>query len=150
MLNLYGAEKDDENFLALAVEVTGYYEPTLLKGDAWRIAQYTNSEGEVRFFAQSFDFTKIMGYSGYTNLAIILNSSGKVESVEILSSQDTRSFIRRLTRTGFLDQYGGYNGTQELTLVTGATVSSEAINETVTEVSAQIRKIIEDILPDNE
>jgi uncharacterized protein with FMN-binding domain len=145
---LSGFDQDDKDFLSLASRITGYEEHVLEKGDTWRLAQYRNSDGEINYFAQSFDFAKIMGYSGYTNIAMVFDSGGKVVKVEILSSEDTRSYIRRLNRTGFLDQYSGYNGTQKLNLVTGATLSSKALNETVQQVSAQIRETLDSFLPE--
>ena len=142
-VNLPSLEGDDDTFAQLVTSITGYDDLTIHRGDSWRVAQYTTTGGEVEFFVQSFDFVKIKGYSGFTNLGMIFDLSGMVVNVEILSSQDTRSYIRRLNRSGFLEQFKGYNATQDLVLITGASVSSQAINDIVVMVSTQMRNLIE-------
>lgn len=123
--------EEDKDFLSLAEEYVETEEISLIKEEGIRAARFKGDDNQEYYFIQSNDYVKLIGYEGVTNLAIIVDSEGKVESVTIIDSGETPYFIRRIQNAGFLEQFKGYPDVNELTNVTGATVSCDAINATI-------------------
>ncbi len=129
-LYVQGTEEDKE-FLSLASEYVTAEEISLITDDGIRAARFKGDDKQAYYFIQSNDYIQLEGYEGVTNLAIIVSSEGKVDSVTIIDSDETPYFIRRIIRAGFLDQFNGYPDVNDLTTVTGATISCETIIDTV-------------------
>jgi len=55
------------------------------------ILAYWNRENKLRYFILSSDFIKIKGFSGYTKLAIIIDTSATIEKVELIKSRQLPS-----------------------------------------------------------
>jgi hypothetical protein len=128
-----------QRFSKLATNQLSKEEIEILTFDGYPIARFVTENDETRFFVQTDDFVKIFAYSGTTNLGIIFSEKGEIVSIDIISSGDTRSYVRRLRRSGYLDQFIGFSGDQELTALTGATISSQAINKTVQQTVDRIQ-----------
>ncbi|MCD4796828.1 MAG: FMN-binding protein, partial [Candidatus Cloacimonetes bacterium] len=90
-------------------------------------AQYDDEEGNAIFFIISSDFSKPVGYEGITNVGINLDETGKILSVKILSSEDTPSFVKRVKRKWFLNQFIGFSEKKNYKMITGATKTCKAI-----------------------
>ncbi len=134
---------DADEFLAVAQRCTGSSRIEVLSCEHTRIGVFSTDEGRRRYFVQSNDYVQVAGYNGITNLGIILDADGVVVSVRILDSEDTRSFVKRLKTSGYLKQFTGYGGSGEFETVTGATVTSQAVNETVQRTVAFVGQLIE-------
>jgi len=100
---------------------------------------------QVRFFIISSDFSDIIGYRGVTTLGIIFNSDLSVEKLEIIKSDDTRGYLRRLLSMGFLQRFQNFRLGDEIEIVTGATMTSEAMIATVNECIEIFALIVTDI-----
>jgi Na+-translocating ferredoxin:NAD+ oxidoreductase RnfG subunit len=101
-----------------------------------------NTIGEDRqFLIISSDNYEAKGYEGNTRLAIFFNYKGVVSTVEIIHSQDTRSFVRRLKRSNFLKQFQNWNGETKIKALTGVTFTSDAVARTVNNMQKLIIKI---------
>ena len=137
-----GASLPADDFLLLATEHTGCQSVQLVLADSLRLARCTPESGAPCYFALSTDFTAVQGYNGVTALGIVYGEQGEVRQVRILSSEDTRSFVRRLRHGSFLGQFAGYSGQQPLSTVTGATITSRAVNKTVQEVTEQVQGVL--------
>ncbi len=98
-----------------------------------RFAQYNDEEGNLVFFIISSDFSKPVGYEGITNVGIQLDGTGKVLSVKILSSEDTPSFVKRVKRKWFLNQFLGYSEKKNIKMITGATKTCKAVKISIEE-----------------
>ena len=98
-----------------------------------RFAQYNDEEGNPVFFIISSDFSKPVGYEGFTNVGISLDNTGKVLSVKILSSEDTPSFVKRVKRKWFLNQFLGYSEKKNIKMITGATKTCKAVKIAIEE-----------------
>jgi hypothetical protein len=103
--------------------------------DSMRIAVCRIDTG-TRYFVRSGERVRIRSYQGVTDLGIVIDSTGAVIEVRILESEDTRSYVNRLKHGGFLRQFNGYRGYMALQPMTGATLTSTAVNETVQRVVA--------------
>ena len=109
-----------------------------------RFAQYNDEEGNPVFFIISSDFSKPIGYEGITNVGIQLDGTGKVLSVKILSSEDTPSFVRRVKRKWFLNQFIGYSENKNITMITGATKTCKAVKISIEEAVEKFIMIMEE------
>ena len=98
-----------------------------------RFAKYNDEEDNPVFFIISSDFSKSVGYEGFTNVGINLDATGKVLSVKILSSEDTPSFVKRVKRKWFLNQFIGYSEKKNIKMITGATKTCKAVKKSIEE-----------------
>jgi len=131
------------DFLKLTKAELNIEDISLVPSDSLNIATfYDIKSNENYYFVQSNDFIQIKGYRGFTNLGIVFNQSGKVMQVNIISSQDTASYVRRIRRSKFFNQFIGFNGKQNLDIISGATVTTKAINETVTYITNILHTVI--------
>ena len=102
------------------------------------VVKFHNKNKEINYFVQSNDFSQIKGYNGITNLALVFNLSKQLVSVQIIKSEDTRSYIRKIINAGFLGSFIGKSEFKIIKPVSGATISSKAIICTIEEICAQI------------
>jgi uncharacterized protein with FMN-binding domain len=108
-----------------------------------RIAKYYKG-AETGYFIISSDYVKLKGYQGITTLGIEFISNGEIHRVQLISSQDTRSFVRKLNRSWFWQQFAK-DESVEFKTVTGATITSNAIVKSVKIIKREIQEVIENI-----
>lgn len=123
----------NEDFISLARSSIKTDSITFRTFDEVRFVQYNDEEGNPVFFIISSDFSKPMGYEGFTNVGIHLDKTGKVLSVKILSSEDTPSFVKRVKRKWFLNQFIGYSAENNIKMITGATKTCKAVKISIEE-----------------
>ena len=104
-----------------------------------RFAKFNNKNGNLNYFVFSDDIIKVKGYRGITSLGILFGENSKIISIKIIKSEDTPSFIRMIKRKWFLEQFTNWDGESNLKSVTGATVSSKALIETVRKVREKMK-----------
>jgi Na+-translocating ferredoxin:NAD+ oxidoreductase RnfG subunit len=122
-----------ENFISLAYSSIKADSITFCTFEDVRFAQYNDEESNLVFFIISSDFSKPVGYEGITNVGIQLDGTGKVLSVKILSSEDTPSFVKRVKRKWFLNQFLGYSEKKNIKMITGATKTCKAVKISIEE-----------------
>ena len=86
-----------------------------------------NPEGNTEYLLFTGDFHQETGYNGITNTAVFLNDELEIIDLEIVHSEDTKSYIRKLKSHRFLNQFLGKPDYSSIKPVTGATISSKAI-----------------------
>ena len=135
VFTIFGIDSDisNEDFISLAHFSTKIDSITFCTFEDFRFAQYDDEEGNPVFFIISSDFSKPVGYEGFTNVGINLDKTGKVLSVKILSSEDTPSFVKRVKRKWFLNQFIGYSDKKNIKMITGATKTCKAVKISIEE-----------------
>ena len=80
-----------------------------------------------------------MGYAGPVEVAVLTDPENIVSGVLLGKHSETRGFIRRLVKAGFLKRWNGIKlksvSERDIEAVTGATMSSNAIKEGVDRLS---------------
>lgn len=89
------------------------------------------------------------GYGGAVKVMTGIDTDGKVIAVEVLdASNETPGLGQNVTRKSFWEQFKAQSGTltvkQEITPITGATISSRAVTESVNQALKMYNIIKED------
>ena len=134
-------EIDDTAFISKAVSLTNAEDLQAFTYESYRFAVFKENE-EIKFFIISTDYSQITGYRGKTTLGIILKEDMTVESIEIIDSEDTRGYVRRITSMGFTQRFENYRQGDEIEIITGATLTSKAIIDTLNECMEVFEKIV--------
>lgn len=140
---LYGQVEppsSEKDFLKVATEVLGKTELEYVPLNSGNMAKFF-SDSEKRYFVQSSDFVNIRGYSGYTNLGIVFDEKLIVKQVSIVKSQDTPGYVRRINRSKFFSQFENFTGQEKLDIISGATITTKTINETVMKTQEILREV---------
>ena len=134
------ADYTDQDYLDTIRAITKTGSIKAYTVDELRYAIITESD-TIRYFILSTDYSQVKGYRGITTLGLILNSDLTVHHVEIISSQDTRSYITRINAMGLMQRLIGYKAGDQVELVTGATMTSDAIIKTIDESITRFKEI---------
>jgi Na+-translocating ferredoxin:NAD+ oxidoreductase RnfG subunit len=135
-----------EDFISLAYSSIKADSITFCEYKDVRFVQYNDEEGIPVFFIISSDFSKPIGYEGFTNVGINLDEKGKILSVKILSSEDTPSFVKRVKRKWFLSQFIGYSEKKNIKMITGATKTCKAVKISIEESVEKFILVLESII----
>ncbi len=89
-------------------------------------------DGKTIYLESKFLSHEIRGYAGPINCGIMLQQGGKINSVHHISSHETESYLRKIEKHGFYQQFQGKNLSKnhEIDAVSGATLTTEAIAST--------------------
>lgn len=81
------------------------------------------------------EYSEAEGYRGITNSLVLLDLQGVIREVKVVDSEDTPPYVRRVVRKGFLEQFKELKpgDSPEVDAVTGATMTCEAIEQSVKE-----------------
>ncbi|MBP7563965.1 MAG: FMN-binding protein [Candidatus Cloacimonetes bacterium] len=136
---IYGTESAKDRFMLMAKD---YSKGKKIEYHEYETIPYAvfigNDQKKTYFFASEY-IIKVKGYSGNTNLALEFDTQQKIQTIAIISSQDTPAFIRKIERSTFLSQFTKSN---EIQLVSGASISCKAIKQIVKEVQRKADSII--------
>ena len=135
-----------EDFISLAYSSVETDSITFYENKNIRFAQYNDEEGNPVFFIISSDFSKPVGYEGFTNVGISLDNAGNVLSVKILSSEDTPSFVKRVKRKWFLNQFTGDSENKKIKMITGATKTCKVVKMSVEEAVENFLPILKEFI----
>jgi NosR/NirI family nitrous oxide reductase transcriptional regulator len=96
---------------------------------------------QKRIYLESTQIIKnIRGYAGEINVGVIIGDDGFIKQVEHLASKETQSYLSDIKNSGFYERFNDVsilNGSQKIDAVAGATITSEAIASTVSELIAE-------------
>lgn len=96
------------------------------------------TEDSRSIYLESTEIVKnIRGYAGEIKVGIVLNEKGKIVDVRHISSKETASYLADIQNAGFYDQFKQVSitgGEQQVDAVSGATLTSKAIANTVSEL----------------
>ncbi len=79
----------------------------------------------------------IRGYAGEINVGVIIDEDGFIKRVEHIASKETQSYLSDIKNSGYYEQFKVVSitkGAQQIDAVSGATLTSEAIASTVSEL----------------
>jgi NosR/NirI family nitrous oxide reductase transcriptional regulator len=119
-------EKDIQNheLIRRASEATNLREEEItLKGN------YAIGKSTV-YFESGPGYDHISGYAGPIHVGLILSLDNDVEKLVIISSDETESYLRKIQRSGYYQQYQNLSfdqGKKKIDGVSGATVTSQAV-----------------------
>ncbi|WP_273274679.1 4Fe-4S binding protein [Maribacter polysiphoniae] len=92
-------------------------------------------KGDSDIYLESTDLIKnIRGFAGEIHVGIFINKEGFITQVEHISSKETNSYLSDIKKSGFYKQFQTISltrGSQEIDAVSGATITSKAIAQTV-------------------
>ncbi len=104
---------------------------------------YTPIESkDYQYLIFTNDFSEIYGFNGLTNVAVFLDSTFAVTNLSIVESEDTRTYVRRVKRRKFLNQFIGFGYSGDIVPVTGATITSDAVKESVKTSINKLKQLI--------
>lgn len=112
--------------------------PVQGKTSVQQITSYINDSGKTVYAVKAAP----VGYGGEIEMMIGLDETGNVTKVEIINMSETPGLgAVAKGNTQWLSQFIG-DGNGELDAITGATITSEAIELGVNDARAQVRNII--------
>lgn len=118
--------------------------------DGERFARLGQGEA-VSWVFLTGDYASFTGYRGWTNCLVEMEKSGRrVVAVEVVDSQDTPPYVRRIVRQGFCKQFLGMNAEKngrspdglEVDVVSGATLTCRAIARSVSASQEKFRALL--------
>ncbi|UTW61950.1 FMN-binding protein [bacterium SCSIO 12741] len=97
---------------------------------------YVTGDGsEKLIYLESSDIIHgITGYAGPINMGMWVTQDGRIKSIHHVSSKETSSYLEKIRRAGYYDQYQKIDleDEHEVDAISGATLTSEAMAETIT------------------
>ena len=90
------------------------------------------------YYAESGGLIKhIKGYGGSINVGILINETGAIENVYHISSKETQSYLVKVQKSGYYNSYVDIpiEESHEIDAVSGATLTTTAIANTVTDLT---------------
>jgi len=114
----------------------------LYEADGFRFAMVRRQD-ECLVGLFTADYSQVEGYRGITNCLVLLDLNGVVKEVKVVESEDTPPYVQRLIRMGFLEQLVGLKPgqTPEVDAVSGATITCDAIRDSLVETLVVFNKI---------
>ncbi|MCD4652089.1 MAG: FMN-binding protein [Candidatus Cloacimonetes bacterium] len=125
---------EDADYIALAKEKTEVAEISLKKTVSGRIAELHDKNNKLTgYYALSREFGKVNGYNGPTKLGVLLAPDMSISRIDMISSPDTKSFVNRILKANFLDQFKGKKciNDKDFKTITAATITCDAWIKTV-------------------
>lgn len=113
----------------------------LIESTSFYFVQFIN-HGETVFYTESQPFVHgVLGYAGEINVGVLYNDDDQIAAVYHVSSQETESYLKKITKQGYYSQYKNIPLYGEHTVdgISGATITSQALAQTVTELSNQTK-----------
>lgn len=124
------AEKNELIYLKQILPQTNFEKTS----DSPPIFKAVQREGNNYFFVV---FGEANGYGGPMKMATVIDQLGEIQQVVVVENRETPSFLNKVLKANYLDQFKGREANASLELgadidsVTGATVSSRAIADAV-------------------
>jgi len=127
-----------------------------------RVAHYFNSESIQCFKSKNYNYAvfdnnsvyienignnSVIGFNDVIDLGVIVNSSGALDSIIYISSNETASYINKIIEAEYFQRYDNLNLSKNnvIDAVAGATITTVAVAKSVDELINATKK---DILSD--
>ncbi|GAA4845649.1 FMN-binding protein [Algivirga pacifica] len=91
----------------------------------------------VNLYVENYAHNKVQGYAGPIYVGAFLDLRGEIEEVRYLTSKETESYLRKISRSGYYEQYKGIALEEEsaqVDAISGATITTKAVAESVTDM----------------
>ncbi|WP_109831814.1 FMN-binding protein [Reichenbachiella versicolor] len=106
-----------------------------MQGELCYAEIYSHGKLKTLYFENMLHNT-VQGFSGPIYLGMETSLSGTLEEVSYITSKETESYLRKILRSTYLDQYAGLGLDQQpetIDAVSGATITAKAMADAVTE-----------------
>ncbi|MFC1804450.1 FMN-binding protein [Candidatus Omnitrophota bacterium] len=135
------ARAEEEESLKEVVPQAGRFEEIKAEGLVYYKAY--DEKGDLAGVAFK---AKAVGYSSVIETMVGMTKGGKVIAIKVLSQNETPGLGSRVTEPGFTEQFKERDAAQlsGVEAISGATISSSALIDSIRERSAQIIKLIRD------
>ncbi len=100
-----------------------------------------NHQGEISYIFISTETEEVRGYQSKSKIILQVNKDKVIQEAKLFRSKDTPSFVKRIQRSNFFQQFVGWNGNREIIAVTGATITCNAVETTITNMLKRIKEI---------
>ena len=98
---------------------------------------YKAKDAQGQFIAYVF-ITEAYGYSSNIRTVVSLKPNGKIMAIKVLEHQETPGIGSRITEDEFLNQFKNKNINEQFDAITGATISSGAVIDSIKEKAQEI------------
>ena len=98
------------------------------------------------FVITTANYSSEMGFQGYSNFAIIIDTQGEIERIIFLSSEDTEVFVQKIIADGILgilSKQNLFTQKRPTCLITGATMTTSAISKDISKTLDAFREIFD-------
>lgn len=107
------------------------------------IVYYKAFDGNSRLMGFAFKASG-KGYAGQIKTLAGMLKSGEITDIKILSQNETPGLGSRIVDPGFTGQFKGKNDLSKVEAITGATISSKAVIDSVRKKAEEIRLRVKD------
>jgi Na+-translocating ferredoxin:NAD+ oxidoreductase RnfG subunit len=134
---------DQEILLEFAEETKDLKEYKLIEEDKGNLyyLRGINKENKVEYLFISSTQDEERGYSGFNKVIVTVNGNKSIQKAVIVKSHDTKSFVRRVRKSKFLSQFIAWKGDVPIKAVTGATMTSNSVKNTISNLLKRIESI---------
>jgi len=129
------AKLEEELSLKIIFPLAHHFDEVKEKGET---IYYKVFDGENKFIGVAFQVSG-RGYAGEVKILAGMLKDGKITAIKILSQNETPGLGSRITSLSFIDRFKGRNDLSEVEAITGATVSSRAVIDSVKKKAEEIR-----------
>jgi len=140
---LESARMNDKEFITEIRELFPENEIKIINSTVGRFAVAT-SDSTVHIALSTSDYTSFKGYKGYSNLLIILDHDGNIETIIFVLSDDTKPYVQNILKSKIFSVLSKQNiETDERPsyLVSGATITSNVFTESINKTLDSFKQI---------
>lgn len=89
-----------------------------------------------KIYLENFQNNNVEGYAGKIFLGVFINNDEKIETVNYIISNETPSYLYDIKRKGFYENFSNLyvNKNYDIDIISGATLTCTAINNSVNEI----------------
>lgn len=109
-----------------------------------------SNESEFIYLESQHKFNHIRGYGGPIQIGVLITEEGKIKQVQHISSRETESYLSKISNQGFYNRFITIplEKSHRIDAVSGATLTTEAIAETTSELIGYYQDSLEDRVED--
>ena len=87
-------------------------------------------------YIENIDNCSVKGFNDVVDLGIVVNTSGVLDSIRLISSNETPSYMKKIVDAGYFQEYNGLSLSNKNTIdaVAGATITTVAIAKSIDEL----------------
>ncbi len=100
-----------------------------------------NHQGEISYIFISREVEEVRGYQSKSKIILHVNKDKIIQEAKLFRSKDTPSFVKRIQRSNFFQQFVGWNGNREIIAVTGATITCNAVETSISNMLKRIKEV---------
>lgn len=134
------AQEAEEASLKEVLPLAAHFEPIKSGGD---IIYYKAYSKDKKFIGVAFKASG-EGYSGRVETMAGMTKDGTITAIKILSQNETPGLGNRITDSSFIGEFANKNipGLNEVQAITGATISSKAVIDSVKKKAEEIKALL--------